>query len=321
MFSRARFLFLLLGLIIFISVELLYSKRLKRAFFGEELKNIKKKLFIKSILYFLGSLFFILAMSEPHFGTKKSRSMQKSTELFFLLDISNSMNVNDCGGSRLDISKAIIKILNSELEKIKRGLIFFKGTSMLSLPLTLDQNIFDTTLDSISSMSLTSPGTNIESAMKLAIENFSKNNSVQKIILLLTDGDETVGSLKKLQHIMSKDSIICICIGIGTASGSEIKVYDENGNEKIIQSKLYEDTLKLFIENIVDKSSAGNKSFYIKYDEVNLINTLKKAIQDYSSHGQIITITEDVNQSNTFLLLSLCFLILGFLFGEHTWQK
>lgn len=316
MFETPLYLFLLLTLFIFLPLEIYYLRKLKKLFIGEKLKVIRKKTFRKIFFYTLGFCSFVIALAQPKFGTKQIVTEQTKSELFFLLDISNSMNVADINQSRLDISKALIKLLNNEVGEIKTGLILFKGSSIVSLPLTSDKNIFDVMLEGLGSNSLSTPGTNIESACKLAVDNFSSELSVQKIILILSDGDETLGDIKKTAALLKDNNIICFCIGVGTSFGAEIKIYNEEQKEKLITTKLYEEELKTFIKTIGDKNS-----LYFRYDEINLVEELKKNIQGLNTTGRTITVEEKTNQSGLFLFLSLIFLIIGFLFGEHQWIK
>lgn len=316
MFEHKALLFLSAASCMFLYVEIFYLRKLRYLFFGEELKLIKKKQISKVIFYLIAFLFLVAALAGPRFRNRKTFSVQTNTEVFFLLDTSRSMDVSDTIKSRLALSKAMILILNQKMETIRRGLIFFKGSSILSIPLTLDKTVFDSALENISSQSLTSSGTNIEQAMKLAIKNFSKKNSVQKIIVLFTDGDETLGNLKKIAAEMRDKNIVCICIGVGTHAGTEIKVYDEHNNKKSVITKLYEESLKNFIHEI-----KSDKSFYIKYDAVNAVDIVYEKIAELDSNEGMMSAYEKINDTSYFLCAALVFLLFGFVYGEHLWKK
>lgn len=311
-FEQPKYLFLLLLLIVFFVVELINILKLKNIFHDKKLNEVTKKKFLKVLFYALSFVCLILALATPSFGTKQITQKQNGTEVFFLLDVSNSMNVKDTNMSRLAISKALIKIINSNLETIPTGLILFKGTSVLSLPLTKDKNIFGIMLDTISSESLTSAGSNLEKAINLSIKSFSSDNSIQKIILLFTDGDESLGNLNNTIKNLNEKNIACIFVGVGTLKGTEIEVLDENKNKKLINTKLYEQELKNFISQLYSKDS-----FYCRYDEINLSEKISEKVKNFNTELKSITTTEKQYRTNELIFLSLVFLIIGFVNGEY----
>lgn len=316
MFRSLHFIFLILFLLIILPVEIFYTKKLKNIFSNKELIVVRRKSFIRIFCYTLSFLSFVIYFCKPQFGSKHILKTQSKTEIFFVVDVSKSMNLKDVNYSRMEISKAIIKILNHELEKIQTGLVLFKGTAILSLPLTLDKNIFDIMLDTVSSYSITTPGTNIEDACNIAIKNFSKNNSVQKIIILFTDGDETIGNIKRASQLLKNNNVTCFCVGVGSTFGSKLKIYDNEGNDKIIISKLYENVLKNFIENIDNKYSQ-----YFKADSINLVETLKTKIEYLNLPDRVMDVIENTDHFTLFISLGFTFLLIGFLFGEHICSK
>lgn len=314
MFEYPRVLFLLLGLPIFFSMEIFYTVQLKKIFYGKELRILQKKFLAKIFFYGIGYTGLLVVLAHPIFFAAENQVVQTNAELFFLLDVSNSMGVDDVGTSRLNAAKAMIKSTVHSTE-IKRGLILFKGDSIISLPLTEDREIFDIMLSDITTDTLSSAGTNIESACKYALKNFSEDDSVKKIIMLLTDGDETIGELKKTSALLNAHSIACIVVGIGSSTGEKIKVYDDNENEKIITAKLDEKNLKEFVSRI------DGKSFYFRYDSLNAADTIAKKITELSKSGQMISVYKKGNRSSLFLIVSFIFIFAGFILGEHQWKK
>ena len=314
-FTHPKYLYLFLLLIIFIFRFVFDFINLKNIFYGSRLNFIRKKVILKNIFYGLAFTFLIFAFAEVNIGRKKNSAKQSGTELFFLLDISKSMSVKDTVSSRLDIAKALIKIINVNIDTVPAGLILFKGKAILSIPMTRDKTIFDSILSQVSPNSFTTHGSNLQNAINFAINKFSDAESIRKMIILITDGDESSGSFNNASTNVRDKNIHCICIGVGTNSGAAIKIYDEHKNEKEITTRLAEENLKAFIKNLDD-----SQSVYFKYDEINIA---EKIISIIKKNNQSTTIIINEKQSRTGECLFLCvlFLFVGFIFGEHEWVK
>ena len=89
-------------------------------------------------------------------------------ETIIALDISNSMLAEDVVPSRLEKAKSLISRLVSNFNDDKVGLIVFAGDAFTQLPITSDYISAKMFLESITPSLISSQGTNIGEAIRLA---------------------------------------------------------------------------------------------------------------------------------------------------------
>ncbi|MEP7269321.1 MAG: VWA domain-containing protein [Saprospiraceae bacterium] len=199
----------------------------------------------RSWLWLLGLALVVLSLSNPQWGTRKEKVEIKSTDIYLVLDISNSMLCNDIKPNRLERGKLWAESLIRSLASDRVGIVLFAGHAFLQSPLTTDYGSAAMFVRSASPDLITTQGTNISDAIKTCLENFPKNDEAQKVIVLLSDGedhDEWTADLS----IKAKDQNVAIyTIGTGTLNGGLIPIqtqgledYKRDETGKPVQTKL-----------------------------------------------------------------------------------
>ena len=311
-FTNYYWLLLLLGLIPFYFFEINNFYTIKKLFNAQDTKKIITRKLIKLLCYTLALILLVFSIAGINLGKIETNKKQTDIELIFVLDISNSMNIKDTLHSRLDISKAIITLINTETPNINKSLVLCKGKSILSIPKTVDYQAINAALEKTTSMSLTSAGSNLEYAIKL-ISKQNKNNTTKKIIVFFTDGEETSGDILNQIDILDENGISCIMIGVGTTLGGTIKIYNDKNQEELIVSKLNEEKLKTFITKLSDINSA-----YLKYDNIDIVEKIVSLISKIQSEKQF-SIKEVYYGTTISNFLALIFFIAGFIGGGYEW--
>lgn len=179
--------------------------------------------FVKFFFFRNAIVLLILAISQPVFGTKKVKGTSESLELVVALDISNSMNTRDISPdlSRLDISKrAIIQLINN-LHGEKIGISLFANNAFVHLPVTSDYGAAKLFIEDIETDMISSQGTNISMALGISSKMFSKQKTTKGIILI-TDGEDHEGNLKKSIKDLKEKNLQLSILGIGTTNGGLI---------------------------------------------------------------------------------------------------
>ena len=116
-FAKPYFLFLLLLIpLFFILVWLLMSvrkRRLRRMGDEELVRQLmpswsRSKVWVRTVLYSLAFLFFVIGLSRPQIGAKLTEHKTKGAEIMIALDVSNSMLAQDYSPNRLERAKLAI---------------------------------------------------------------------------------------------------------------------------------------------------------------------------------------------------------------------
>lgn len=201
----------------------------------------------------------IIGLAGPRVGSKLKNVEKKGRELIICLDVSNSMLAEDMAPNRLIRAKQSISRLIDKLQDDKLGLIIFAGDAYTQIPLTNDYSSAKMFLESINSDAVSKQGTNIASAIELALNSFSpvaddQVSARSKAIIIITDGENHEPGAFEAAERAKEMGIAIHCVGIGNPSGVPIPLkygssdFRKDKEGKVVVSKLDDKTLKRISE-------------------------------------------------------------------------
>ena len=238
-------------------------------------------------LRILALAMLVLALARPQWGFHWEDVRRKGLDLMVVLDTSRSMMASDIKPSRLQQAKWGIRDLLRNLHGDRVGLVPFAGSSLLQCPLTIDYAAFTMTLDDIYSGIIPRGGTAIEQALRTAIAGFPASSAADRVILLITDGEDHEGDPLKLLPELKEKNIRVYTIGIGTLAGEMVPAGDGQGayfkdrQGQIVKTVLHEDVLqKLALDTggTYVRSAPGDTGLERVFNES--INNLKRSEQE-----------------------------------------
>jgi len=166
-----------------------------------------------------------------------------SSDVIFLVDVSNSMNSNDIEPSRLEQAKLILNKTLNQLGEERVGIVVFAGEARTMMPLTTDYSSVDIYLENLSSDLIKRQGTDFLLAMEETEKKLKKGASGLKKVVLISDGEDNEGNHDAAVNLAQKNNIVVTSVGIGTEEGGTIPelqfdIYqdykkDEDGNTVI----------------------------------------------------------------------------------------
>ena len=175
---------------------------------------------------------------------KTEMSVEKaSSDVIFLVDVSNSMNSNDVEPSRLEQAKLILNKTLNQLGEERVGIVIFAGEARTMMPLTTDYSSVNIYLENLSSDLIKRQGTDFLLAMEETEKKLKKGDSGLKKVILISDGEDNEGNHDAAVNLAQKNNIAVTSVGIGTEEGGAIPelqfdIYqdykkDEDGNTVI----------------------------------------------------------------------------------------
>lgn len=208
----------------------------------------------KYALITLAALFLVLAMARPQWGKKMELVRREGLDLMVAVDVSASMLAADMPPSRLTKAKSEVAGLMDLLKGDRIGLVVFSGDAYVQCPLTLDYAAAKMFLDHIDYGSVSKPGTNVGLAIRKATAAFVQKERKYKVLLLITDGEDTEeGDLHEAAEEAKKTGVILYTIGVGTPAGEPIPLrnaagqvtgYKRDEANQVVMSRLDERTLQ-----------------------------------------------------------------------------
>ena len=148
---------------------------------------------VRLSLWFLGTALIIVALARPQWGSEVEIVEQSGVQMMVALDVSRSMLSQDMVPTRLDRAKLEISDLMSRLNGDAVGIVLFSGASFIQFPLTSDYDTARTYLGHAGPDAITRQGTAISEAIYTASAGFSDQRLSQKVIVIMTDGENHEG--------------------------------------------------------------------------------------------------------------------------------
>lgn len=182
---------------------------------------IRRSFYIKKFLSFfcLFLSFFSILLSLIGFSIREVsiRERISDIDICFVLDISNSMLAKDHNeSSRLNVAKEVIEALGNRFHRkgYNFSMAVFKGKSEILLPLTTNSLFLNNTLQQVSPFMIESIGSQIFESLEQARKVFLEN-SHQKVIFLITDGQDTGKYKKDVLKGLVLNGIKLFILGVG----------------------------------------------------------------------------------------------------------
>jgi len=261
-FAHSEYL-ILLGLIpALAAVSWLFARRRARALmrFGEpdvigrltDSASRSKRTWKIAILLTAVAL-CVVGLANPQIGTRLEEVKQEGVDIFIALDVSLSMKAEDIKPTRLDKAKLEIRNLIARLGGDRIGLVVFAGEAFTQFPLTTDYSAANLFLDAADVDVVPEQGTSIGAAIEQAMESFDYSMPTTKVIVIITDGENTEGEAFDAAEEAAKKGILLYTIGLGSAAGSPIPVYNAAGQQtdfkrdksgKVVVTRLDEESLE-----------------------------------------------------------------------------
>jgi len=207
----------------------------------------------KSYLLIGGMLFLVLALLRPQWGFVWEENKASGVDIFLAVDVSQSMLTKDVLPSRLERTKLAIEDLVGYLQADRVGLIAFAGSAFVQCPLTIDYDGFLLAVSDLNAKSISSQGTNIESAINKAQESFAAGSQGnKKVLIIITDGENHEADPLPAVQKAAAENIKIFTVGVGTPDGELIQVTDDTGQTvflkdkqgHVVKSRLNEELLK-----------------------------------------------------------------------------
>ena len=214
------------------------------------------------VLRVLALALLVLALARPQWGFRWEEVRRQGLDLVVALDTSRSMMASDIKPTRLQQAKWGIRDLLRNLRGDRVGLVPFAGSSILQCPLTIDYAAFAMTLDDVYSGIIPKGGTAIEQALRTAVAAFPAESAADRVILLITDGEDHEGDPLALLPELKEKGIRVYTIGIGTLEGEMVPAGDgQGGYFKDRQGQIVKTALK---EDVLQKLALGTGGTYVR---------------------------------------------------------
>ena len=234
--------------------------------------------FLPDAIFILFMMLIVFALARPQKVNEQIEQSAEGIDIVIALDVSGSMELEDIVPNRLDAAKEVaLKFIDGRVQD-RIGLVVFAGDAYSLSPLTTDYQLLQESIESIGFKMIENDGTAIGSALAVAINRMRNSEAKSKVIILISDGENTAGSLDPAMaaQLAYAYNIKLYTIGIGK-DGQVAYDIDESGKPLYVETKMDESSLR-------EIAKIGSGSFF-RADS-------KDALQDIFSHIDKLEKTE-----------------------------
>ncbi len=283
----------------------------------------------KSVLKFvvtsLALLAIIIALVNPKIGTKMETVKRQGIDIVFAVDVSKSMLAEDVVPSRLEKAKQLVSQIINNLGNDRIGIVGYAGSAYPVLPITTDYSMAKMYLQNMNTDMVSSQGTALNDAIRLASQSFDEAET-NKLIILISDGEDHGEGAEDSSRIAEELGIKIVTIGVGTQNGSTIPIRGNNGvvieNKKdkdgeTVITKLNKETLENIAENANGGYIDGNTTKEVVEKVKNALDNIEK------TEFETQQVAEYQTQYQWFLGIAFALLLLDIFFLERktAWLK
>lgn len=309
-FANPGFLFLL-ALIPGLVVWYFYRRRQRSAViqmssldgFASVGNNLK--IVVNQSLYFIRLIaltLLIFALARPQTSLSRQDISVEGIDLMIALDVSGSMLAMDFKPDRLEAAKDVAIEFIDGRQNDRIGLVIFSGETFTQCPLTTDHAVLKNLFRDIHS-GMIDDGTALGDGLATAVNRLKGSKAVSKVIILLTDGVNNMGSLdpRSAAEIAKLYGVRIYTVGIGTIGQAPYPVQTPFGMQtQMMEVKIDEPLLKEIAQMTDGKyfRATNNAKLRAIYQEIDKMEKSK------------IDVTEFRKKKEEFLALVLIALIL-----------
>ena len=164
----------------------------------------------------------ILALAQPQWDYSPESYESSGLDIVCCIDVSKSMDATDLSPSRLIRAKLQLSAFVKQLEGDRISIVAFAGHASLECPLTDDYESVQMVLNSLSTETIQTYGTDIGAALDMGLRAF---NSTDKggIMFLISDGEDLEAKAVKRAKALADMGVTIYTMGVGNPEGSMIK--------------------------------------------------------------------------------------------------
>ena len=244
------------------------------------------------LLRLLAIALLIVALARPQSALSWKEITTEGIDIVLALDISGSMLARDLKPNRLEASKDVAMQFIEGRPNDRIGLVIYSGESFTQCPRTTDHKVLLNLFESVHN-GMIEDGTAIGLGLATSVNRLKDSDGKSKVVILLTDGQNTTGSIPPLTaaDIAQAFGTRVYTVGVGTRGVAPYPFRDAFGRERIqnIPVEIDEETLKE-----IAKTTGGayfratdNNSLEAIYQEIDKLEKSKISETEYQNKDEL----------------------------------
>jgi Ca-activated chloride channel homolog len=267
------------------------------------------------VLKSLALIALIVALARPQSALSWQDTTTEGIDIVIATDISGSMLAEDLKPNRLEAGKNIAIDFIKDRPDDRIGLVVFSGESFTQCPLTIDHDVLINLFKDITN-GMIEDGTAIGMGLATAVNRLKESEAKSKVIILLTDGSNTSGSIPPATaaEIAKQMNVRVYTVGVGTKGYAPYPMKTPFGVQyQQVPVTIDESTLSNIAKITGGQyfRATNNEKLKQIYQQIDKLEKAKIAVTQYHKKTERFL---------PFAVLALVLLLLDFLL-KNTWFK
>ena len=259
--------------------------------FLSKTKSLKQYLYFG--LYLLRAAvigLLIIALARPQSTSSRQDVTIEGIDIVLALDVSGSMLAMDLKPDRLEAAKEVASEFISGRPNDRFGLVIFSGETFTQAPLTTDHVVVKSLFKNVKS-GMIEDGTAIGDGLATSVNRLKDSKAVSKVIILLTDGVNNMGSLDPLSsaEIAKIYGIRIYTIGVGTEGTAPYPVQTPFGPDvRYVEVQIDEALLQQVAELTEGRyfRATSNRKLREIYEEIDKLEKSKIDVTEFKKKSE-----------------------------------
>jgi Ca-activated chloride channel family protein len=191
---------------------------------------VARRSLLQAVVEGLAWVLVVVALARPQFVEPPIEKVEPQRDILLALDLSQSMDMKDFRApdgsvlARVDTVRTVVSDFVAKRPGDRIGLVAFGDAPYPLAPFTMDHALVRMMIDGLLP-GMAGPRTAVGDTIGLAIRMFENTTVPQKVVILLTDGNDTASRMPPLKaaDIAGSKGVVVHAVGIGDpkATGEE----------------------------------------------------------------------------------------------------
>ena len=250
---------------------------------------------------FLSISFLLIALARPQTVRQLREEQSAGIDIVLALDVSSSMMEADLKPNRLAAARQVAQAFVVGRQHDRIGLVVFAGEAYSLCPLTTDYALLGQYLRDLSPNLVRTTGTAIGDALARGINRLRDSPAQSRVLVLLSDGDNTAGNLAPLTVAR-------------LAAPFNVKIYTIAGGQRPARADAGAGFAAQFDEGILKTIATVGRGYFFRATDVGQLRQVFARIDRLERAPIHVETYEDVqDQYRPYIYWGIAFLLLGLL--------
>jgi Ca-activated chloride channel family protein len=201
---------------------------------------VPKRSWQQAVVETLAWAMIVLALARPEYVEPPLEKTEPQRDILLALDLSQSMDTRDFAApdgtskARVDAVRSVVAGFIDKRPGDRLGMIAFGDAPYPLAPFTMDHALVRSLVEGLLP-GIAGPRTALGDSLGLAIRMFEKTTVPEKVLILLTDGNDTASKMPPLKaaEVAKNKGIVIHAIGIGDPAATGEDKLDTASLQKI----------------------------------------------------------------------------------------